>query len=222
MSELGESRKNKDGHIAIFHACIDCRKGHWVPRTEIKRGKRLRCHSCASKLKWQEKPRPLPRGAQALAWKGGRWKSNRGYIQIKLQPDDFFYPMATNNGYVLEHRLVMAQHLGRCLHPWEIVHHKGIRYKDIKNKSDNLIDNLELSTRGSHTTEHSRGYRDGYKKGLTNGRLKQLEELKQQNRELLQHIKLVEWEIRELRKAQSVASGDGITIKGTLPSDTKG
>lgn len=209
MSDLHELRKNKDGHIAIFHACIDCGKGHWVPRTEIKRGKRLRCHSCASKLKWQENPRPLPRGAQALAWKGGRWKSNRGYIQIKLQPDDFFYPMTTSNGYVLEHRLVMAQHLGRCLQPWELVHHKdGI-------KDRNVYSNLKLSTRGSHTLEHSKGYRDGYHQGYQDAQSAAIKELKQQ-------IRLLQWQIKELRIAQSVNSGAGITIKGTLLSDKNG
>jgi len=119
------------------------------------------------------------KGENNPCWRGGRIKTSEGYVFIKLQPDNFFYPMANKpRGYVMEHRLVMAKHLGRCLHRWEILHHKGIRYTGKQNKSDNLIDNLELTTQGSHSLEHSKGYRDGYQKGLYDGheaRIKQLE-----------------------------------------------
>lgn len=64
------------------------------------------------------------------------------YILVKLETDDFFYPMIMNRkshkGYIQEHRLIMAQHIKRCLLPWEVVHHKnGIT-------TDNRIENLSL------------------------------------------------------------------------------
>jgi hypothetical protein len=69
-------------------------------------------------------------------WTGGRRVVRGGYIQM-LVPN---HPslMGTKRKYVLEHRLVMEQELGRFLFSHEQVHHKnGIR-------DDNRPENLEL------------------------------------------------------------------------------
>lgn len=83
-------------------------------------------------------------GAGNPHWQGGRVTEAGGYVKIKM-PD---HPMANKQGYVREHRLVMANHLGRALQPQEVVHHKD------GNPSNNDLSNLELfGTNAEHLAE---------------------------------------------------------------------
>ena len=59
------------------------------------------------------------------------------------------HPKATRNKYVLEHRVVMENYLGRLLEKHEIVHHIN------GNKHDNRISNLELLSSSEHTRRHA-------------------------------------------------------------------
>lgn len=47
-------------------------------------------------------------------------------------------------GYVKEHRLVIAQAIGRCLIKGEVVHHKD------RNRHNNTLENLELTDNKKH------------------------------------------------------------------------
>ncbi len=59
------------------------------------------------------------------------------------------HPNAIRCGYVLHHRVVMENHIGRVLEKNEVVHHKD------ENKHNNQIDNLELMTSSEHAKLHS-------------------------------------------------------------------
>lgn len=182
IGEIGSGRKlgYKDTARYIWVACIDCGKERWA---RLYRGspRALRCSACELIKRRNQLGKRNPR------WKGGRVERTDGYIAIKIYPDDFFYPMARKDGYVSEHRLVMAQHLGRCLQPWEKVHHKdGI-------KNHNEYNNLKMTTAGSHSLEHSKGYRDGYRQGLQDGQSEAIRELKQE-------IRLLRWELKERKE----------------------
>lgn len=184
MPKLGEIEKGRNigqtsGMPFIWVACEECGKERWVRLDRYEQGKYHKCRSCSSRYCLVELHKINKRLGN---WKGGRSIDRQGYVHILIEEeDDFFASMRHTNGYVLEHRLVIAKKLGRCLQAWEIVHHKGVRYQGKENKSDNLEDNLELTcSLGEHSSNHSKGYRDGYQRGLTDGRNKQIQELKQE------------------------------------------
>lgn len=76
---------------------------------------------------------------------GEGWMSH-GYWNVAVQPE--FRHLTNGEAKIGEHRLVMAQYLGRALLPEETVHHRnGIR-------TDNRLENLEL-----WSTAHGKGQR---------------------------------------------------------------
>lgn len=80
-------------------------------------------------------------GENNPAWKGGvTLKRDKGnYIgpkYVRCPPE--FLQMARKDGYVMEHRLVLAKAIGRCLTRTEAVHHTN------HDSRDNRIENLML------------------------------------------------------------------------------
>lgn len=106
--------------------CGHCRHVRNIHAASIRHADSGFCKSCSNL------------GERANNWRGGRVMRG-GYVEVRISPDHPFYnEMVLANGYVREHRLVMAEHLGRPLHKDEVVHHKN------GNKTDNRIENLEL------------------------------------------------------------------------------
>lgn len=83
------------------------------------------------------------RGELHSQWKGGRCLDSQGYWRVRIEDDDPLAVMKLNDGYVAEHRLVMARKLGRPLKRHETVHHID------GNRENNAPENLQLR-QGKH------------------------------------------------------------------------
>lgn len=83
-------------------------------------------------------------------------------IEKTVKKGDYMYaivrdhPYRTKNDYVLLHRVVMENHLGRLLDKDEVVHHKD------KDKFNNAIENLEVLTKEQHAALHGKQAGEAY------------------------------------------------------------
>jgi len=116
----------------IWTACEQCGKTRWVPYVKCRNEPKSKvCFRCA---------RRLEKGVQG---KGHTDKD--GYILVSLPWGHPYLATANARGWILEHRLVMAQSLGRNLKQTEVVHHMN------GNKRDNRVENLTILSRAEHT-----------------------------------------------------------------------
>ncbi len=176
---IGEIRKGREIGKGGFHhryskfiytTCEICGIKRWK-KVKHNKPESMRCPQCM----WHGRLRE-----NHPNWKGSHRMNFQGYILIRLSTNDFFYSMASKRGWVLEHRLVMAKSLGRCLQTWEIVHHIN------HIKDDNRIENLQLVTDDRH-------------KQLTILEVK-IDKLLTRQDELMTEIKLLRFENKQLKE----------------------
>jgi hypothetical protein len=98
---------------------------------------------------------PVMMGANNPAWKGGvtlrRRKGNYGSVRYVRCPRHLL-EMSRRDGYVMEHRKVMADWVGRMLTRTEVVHH--LDHKPLNNERTNL--ELWPDNRSHKMAEHGR------------------------------------------------------------------
>lgn len=128
VESIGDIKKVKSGTRKYWVCKCDCGNSCQVVSNALVRGKTKSCgclRVTVGKARLREKH---------PNWKGGRHQNEDGYwlslVDVNIKGGKL--------KYVLDHHLVMMEHLGRPLMKNETVHHKnGI-------KTDNRLENLEL------------------------------------------------------------------------------
>lgn len=189
MPQIGEIKSGhalgyKTNTLMIWTACPMCGKEKWIRLSEYKKHRRLFCVSCSKS------------GDSNPGWTGGKLINAKGYVHIWLPKNSPYYPMTNGRrGRVLEHRLMMAISLGRCLKDSEVVHHiNGIRH-------DNRLANLELiSSRGRHNTHH-----DGEIREL----ISEIKKLTSTVQDQSKQIKYLQWQLNNSQLSLKLNSPKG-------------
>lgn len=170
-------------------------KSHSIrtPRTHCARTPRVaRCDACGAEFE----PRTTASrfcstdcahrrsGADHPGWKGGLLRRDDRLVRYVGRD----HPMADAKGYAYEHRLVMAEHLGRNLASDELVHHVN------EDPMDNRIENLELMTWAEHSAHHRKN--NGFAAEPPRGERHSMS-------------KLTETQVREIRARATGNRGEG-------------
>ena len=135
----------------MFKECLVCGDSFKVRASHYENRKccSKKCDGIRKKTlyKGKENPNYENTGEKNPNFKGDRL--NKFGYKILYKPS---HPNSDSYGYVLEHRYVMSEHLGRPLTKEEVVHHKD------ENKTNNSIENLQLMSHSEHTRLHRKDF----------------------------------------------------------------
>lgn len=135
----GKGRKLADEKWQVH--CVQCGKPMPIQRRPggtINRQKKLCSTACRSQFRQEHAPKLFDGGIRTRHLK-------RGYVWLSIPA---YLSRTGKKTYMLQHRYVMEQHLGRAMLKQETIHHiNGVR-------DDNRIENLEL-----FSTHHGEGSR---------------------------------------------------------------
>ncbi len=129
--------RDKHGCKMVLLSCPNCCTERLV-RFYRSQPESTYCQKCATRKYHKEHPYK-DEHAKILAL---------GAILVWVDKSHPYYAMANKCSRILEHRLVMAEHLGRCLTEDEVVHHLN------EKRDDNQLENLMLMSLGMHTQLH--------------------------------------------------------------------
>lgn len=160
------SRKSRSPANTLTTPKYCSQKCHGEHRKGLKSGERANrvqfiCEQCGKESRAYRSPSQLlkkqPRfcslkciglahtGERNMAYSGGRFIGANGYAYVLA----YDHPNKDCRGYVLEHRIVAEQVIGRFLTEEEVVHHKD------RNKSNNDPSNLQvMASQSEHLKLH--------------------------------------------------------------------
>lgn len=136
LREKDLEHRNKNTHLFCSRSCRG--KSNPIDPKYSNNGKGIKNPKKGLKME----KNPAWKGGITYLYKGGNYKDG-----VMIRCPEEYKSMSRKNGYVYEHRIIMAKHIGRALEKLEVVHHID------HNSRNNNIENLMLF---KNNTEHKK------------------------------------------------------------------